>query len=173
MTAAQVRDTAAMAGAGARQVLSFSLGSENYGVDILRVREIRGWSPVTKIPQAPAHVLGVLNLRGSIVPILDLRTRLDLAARFTPLTVIIVLSEFAGKREFGLVADGVSDVVEVSLENLKPAPKLGPSATAECIQGLAIAGERMLILLDADALARELVHRGMDRAAPSGLSSVA
>jgi purine-binding chemotaxis protein CheW len=176
MTAAQVRETAATAGAGARQVLTFSLGEENYGVDILRVQEIRGWSAATKIPQLPAHVLGVLNLRGSIVPIIDLRVRFNLAhAQRTPLTVIIVLSvrSAAGRREFGLVVDGVSDVVDVSPENLKSAPDLGPGAGAEFIQGLAIAGERMLILLNVDELARGLLHPDMDQVALSGLSSVA
>jgi purine-binding chemotaxis protein CheW len=176
MTAAHVRESAARAGAGNRQVLTFSLGAENYGVDILRVQEIRGWSPATKIPQVPAHVLGVLNLRGSIVPIIDLRVRFNLAqAEFTPLTVIIVLSvpSTAGQREFGLVVDGVSDVAEISPENLKDAPNLGPSARAEFIQGLAIAGERMLILLNVDELAHGLVHCDMDQVALSSLSGVA
>ena len=170
MTAAQVGETVAAAGAGTRQVLTFSLGAENYGVDIRRVQEIRGWSPVTKIPEVPAHVLGVLNLRGSIVPIIDLRVRFNVArAEFTPLTVIIVLSlrSAAGEREFGLVADGVSDVIDISPENLKDAPNLGPSASAEFIQGLAITGDRMLILLNADELAHGLVHREMDQGALS------
>ena len=176
MTAAQVRETAATAGAGARQVLTFSLGAENYGVDILRVREIRGWSPATKIPQVPAHVLGVLNLRGSIVPIIDLRVCFNLGrAPLTPSTVIIVLSvrSASGEREFGLVVDGVSDVVDISPENLKSVPNLGPSAGAEFIQGLAVAGEHMLILLDVDELAHGLVHRDMDQVALPSLSSVA
>jgi len=172
MTAAQARDTAAAAGAGSRQVLTFSLGAEHYGVDILRVQEIRGWSPVTRIPQVPPHVLGVLNLRGSIVPIIDLRVRFNLArAEFTPLTVIIVLSVHlpSGEREFGLVVDAVSDVVDIAPENLKDAPSLGSTSAAEFIQGLAIAGEHMLILLDVD----ELVHRDLERVALADLSSVA
>ena len=91
--AAQVAEHKDAAVAGSNQVLTFTLGEETYGVDILRVQEIRGWSPVTRIPQAPAHVLGVLNLRGSIVPIVDLRMRFNLQrAEYTPLTVIIVLS---------------------------------------------------------------------------------
>ena len=86
-------------GSGIRKVLTFSLGGEVYGVDILRVKEIRGWSPVTRIPQSPDSVLGVLNLRGLIVPIIDLRVRFALAAaEFTPLTVIIVLSLATGTR---------------------------------------------------------------------------
>src|SRR5688572_33498154 len=87
------RAEGALASRGSRQVLTFSLGSEVYGVDILRVKEIRGWSPVTRLPQSADSVLGVLNLRGAIVPIIDLRVRFALkAADFTPVTVIIVLS---------------------------------------------------------------------------------
>ena len=100
--------------AAPRQVLTFSVGPEHYGVDILRVQEIRGWSPVTKIPKLPPQVLGVLHLRDSIVPILDLRVKFNLAqAEFTPITVIIVLSVDSadGPREFGLVVDAVRDVV--------------------------------------------------------------
>src|SRR5690606_4135239 len=98
------------AAAGSNQVLTFTLGDEAYGVDILRVQEIRGWTPVTRIPQAPNHVLGVLNLRGSIVPIVDLRMRFNLQhAEYTPLTVIIVLSVQSpvGRRDFGVVVGGV------------------------------------------------------------------
>jgi purine-binding chemotaxis protein CheW len=107
-----------VAASASKQVLTFTLGDETYGVDILRVQEIRGWAPVTRIPQAQAHVLGVLNLRGSIVPIVDLRMRFSLPrAEYTPLTVIIVLSVESpqGRRDFGLVVDGVSDVIDVAL----------------------------------------------------------
>ena len=140
--------------AGSRQVLTFCLGEETYGVDILRVQEIRGWSAVTRIPQSPGHVLGVLNLRGKIVPVVDLRVRFGLErAEFTPLTVIIVLSimTLTGKSEFGLVVDSVSDVVDISVNDLKDAPKLG-EMNADFIQCLATVGDRMLILLDVNAL---------------------
>src|ERR1700738_1369287 len=93
-------------GEESRQILTFVLGNETYGVDILRVQEIRGWSAVTKIPHAPPHVLGVLNLRGSIVPIVDLRMRFALdTAEYTTVTVIIVVSvkSAAGRRDFGVV----------------------------------------------------------------------
>jgi purine-binding chemotaxis protein CheW len=153
--------SAAAARVAPRQVLTFSLGTENYGVDILRIQEIRGWTPVTKIPQVPPHVLGVLNLRGSIVPIVDLRVRFDLAqAEFTPLTVIIVLSVKTanGRREFGLVVDAVSDVVDITAENLKETPSLGNTANVMFIQGLAIVADRMLILLDVD----KLIHSDME-----------
>src|ERR671911_2098948 len=119
------------------QVLTFTLGDETYGVDILRVQEIRGWSPVTRIPQAQPHVLGVLNLRGSIVPIVDLRMRFHLPrAEYTPLTVIIVLSveSAVGRRDFGLVVDGVSDVMDVPTADVKPPPELGEQVTTEFIE---------------------------------------
>lgn len=141
--------------AASRQVLTFCLGAETYGVDILRVQEIRGWSPVTKIPKSPPHVLGVLNLRGSIVPIVDLRVRFSLErAEFTPLTVIIVLSIMTttGRSEFGLVVDSVSDVVDISANDLKETPNLGGRLNSDFIQCLATVAERMLILLDVDAL---------------------
>ena len=102
-------------------------------MDILRVQEIRGWSPVTRIPQAPAHVLGVLNLRGSIVPIVDLRMRFSLQrAEYTPLTVIIVLSVESpqGRRDFGVVVDGVSDVIDVPAGDVKAGAGARPRRSA-------------------------------------------
>lgn len=140
---------------GSNQILTFMLGDETYGVDILRVQEIRGWSPVTRIPQSPPHVLGVLNLRGSIVPIVDLRMRLSLdRAEYTPVTVIIVLSVEAaqGRRDFGVVVDGVSDVIDIQLSEVKQAPDLGAQVNMEFIQGLATVTERMVMLLDIDRL---------------------
>jgi purine-binding chemotaxis protein CheW len=148
-----------------RQVLTFCLSEETYGVDILRVQEIRGWSPVTRIPQSPSHMLGVLNLRGSIVPIIDLRIRFSLErAEFTPLTVIIVLSIMTakGKSEFGLVVDSVSDVVDIGASDLKDAPNLGGRLNADFIQCLATVADRMLILLDVDALVgKDVADAGM------------
>lgn len=138
-----------------RQVLTFDLAAESYGVDILRVQEIRGWSPVTRIPKAPGHILGVLNLRGSIVPIMDLRVRFGLErAEFTPLTVIIVLSveSMGRRREVGLVVDNVSDVVDLSADAMRETPSLGGKLDAEVIDGLATVDERMLILLNVDEL---------------------
>ncbi|MGH8150750.1 MAG: chemotaxis protein CheW [Steroidobacteraceae bacterium] len=142
-------------GSASRQVLTFVLGNETYGVDILRVQEIRGWSVVTKIPQSPPHVLGVLNLRGSIVPIVDLRMRLSLErAEYTAITVIIVLSivSAAARRDFGVVVDGVSDVVDVNDANVRPAPDLGSRAATAFIRGLVPVAERMVVLLDIDRL---------------------
>jgi len=141
--------------AASRQILTFVLGDETYGVDILRVQEIRGWSAVTKIPQAPTHVLGVLNLRGSIVPIVDLRMRFNLErAEYTAVTVIIVLSVVSGsnRRDFGVVVDGVSDVVDVNESEVRPAPDLGSHNSLEYIRGLVPVSERMVVLLDIDRL---------------------
>jgi purine-binding chemotaxis protein CheW len=143
------------AAAGSRQVLTFVLGNETYGVDILRVQEIRGFSAVTRIPHAPAHVLGVLNLRGSIVPIVDLRMRFNLErAEYNAVTVIIVLSvqAAAGRRDFGVVVDGVSDVVDVKRAEVRPAPELGSASATEYILGLVPVAERMVVLLDIDCL---------------------
>ena len=140
---------------GTQQVLTFTLGDETYGVDILRVQEIRGWQPVTRIPQTATHVLGVLNLRGSIVPIVDLRMRFNLQrAEYTAVTVIIVLSveSPSGRRDFGVVVDGVSDVVDVPGASIKPAPDLGGQASTEFIKGLASIGDHMVMLLDIDQL---------------------
>jgi purine-binding chemotaxis protein CheW len=140
---------------GSHQVLTFTLGAETYGVDILRVQEIRGWSPVTRIPQSPRHVLGVLNLRGSIVPIVDMRMRFQLdQAEYTAVTVIIVLSveSASGRRDIGVVVDGVSDVIDIDYAQVKPPPDLGGQVNTEFIQGLAAVSEHMVMLLDIDKL---------------------
>lgn len=137
------------------QVLTFVLGNETYGVDILRVQEIRGWSAVTKIPNSAPHVLGVLNLRGSIVPVVDLRKRFSLEqAEYTAITVIIVLSvrNEAGRRDFGVVVDGVSDVVDVKASEVRPTPDLGCRAATDHIRGLVPVNDRMVVLLDLDRL---------------------
>jgi purine-binding chemotaxis protein CheW len=160
--------SAATGAPGSHQVLTFVLGGETYGVDILRVQEIRGWSAVTKIPHAPSHVLGVLNLRGSIVPIVDLRMRFSLErAEYTAITVIIVLSVLAGaqRRDFGVVVDGVSDVVDVNGAEVKAAPDLGSRSATEHIRGLVQVSERMVVLLDIDRLI------GKDMAAFSSAAS--
>lgn len=145
-----------MSGEGSSsQVLTFTLGSETYGVHILRVQEIRGWSPVTRVPQSPEHVLGVLNLRGCIVPIVDLRMRFRLErAEYTAVTVIIILSvETAiGRRDLGMVVDGVSDVIDIDPADIKPPPDLGNHGNTEFISGLLTMDETMVMLLDIDRL---------------------
>ena len=138
-----------------RQVLTFALGAEIYGVDILRLKEIRGWAPVTRLPHSPPAVLGVLNLRGVVVPIIDLRVRFGMpAAEFTAITVIIVLSlrTTRGDQEFGIVVDKVMDVVDIVPDQVRPTPATGGTVAAEIIEGIVTNDEQMLILLDAERL---------------------
>jgi len=137
------------------QFLTFTLAGEVYGVDILRVQEIKGWSPVTRIPNAPGFIKGVMNLRGTIVPIIDLRLRFNLEeVEYTPTTVVIVLSVRggSGSRTFGIVVDGVSDVITVADEEIRPAPDFGTAVNTEFIDGLATVADEMVMLLDVDRL---------------------
>jgi purine-binding chemotaxis protein CheW len=138
-----------------QQYLTFVLGDENYGVDILRVQEIKGWSPVTHIPNTPKYMRGVLNLRGTIVPIVDLRMRFNMdTVEYTQLTVVIVLSVKAGTRErtLGIVVDGVSDVLTIKEGELKPTPDFGGAISTEYIRGLVTVEDKMVMLLDIDLL---------------------
>lgn len=143
------------------QVLTFHLGDTEYGLGILCVQEIRGWSPVTRLPDAPPQILGVLNLRGAIVPIIDLRLRFGQQnPTLTSLTVIIVLSIGSGaaRRDCGLVVDGVSDVIDLPSDAVRPAPQLRDSPAATYVDGVATVDGRMLILLNLDSLVgRELL----------------
>jgi purine-binding chemotaxis protein CheW len=143
------------AGDAISQFLTFTLGQEEYGVDILRVQEIRGWHQVTRVPNAPAHMLGVLNLRGTIVPIIDMRMRFHLAkVEYTPVTVIIVLSvhSASGDHVFGIVVDSVSDVLDVKASDKKSTPDFGAAVNTDFINGLATVGEHMVMLLDIDKM---------------------
>ncbi len=138
------------------QLLSFTLGDEEYGVDILRVQEIRSWEPVSRIPNVPSYEKGVVNLRGAIVPIVDLRERFELAhSEYTPLTVVVVLQaqNEAGKtRIMGVVVDSVSDVINVDKKSIQSAPNFGTKVSTEFINGLASVNERMVMLLDVEKL---------------------
>ena len=142
-------------GGDASQYLTFMLENEEYGVDILRVQEIKGWDSVTPIPNAPAYVKGVMNLRGTIVPIIDLRQRFGLPrSDYGPTTVVIVLKVTgeSGERTMGVVVDGVSDVYNVGAEQAKPPPDFGSVVDTEFVKGLATVGDKMVILLDIDNL---------------------
>jgi purine-binding chemotaxis protein CheW len=134
-----------------RQVLTFALGAEVYGVDILRLKEIRGWSPVTRLPHSPPAVLGVLNLRGVVVPIIDLRIKFNFAsAEYNETTVVIILT--VATRVVGVVVDGVSDVITLGSQQIKPAPSLGAGAQTGHIIGFGTLDERMRILMDVEKL---------------------
>ncbi|MFC1602032.1 chemotaxis protein CheW [Pseudomonadota bacterium] len=137
------------------QYLTFELAGEDYGVDILRVQEIRGWDVVTRIPNAPPYVKGVLNLRGAIVPIFDLRERFDLPCHeYTKDTVVIVLriNSSGGMRIMGVIVDAVSDVLNAGSDGLTNAPDFGSRIATEFIAGLVSAGDKMVMLLDVDKL---------------------
>jgi purine-binding chemotaxis protein CheW len=131
------------------------LAGEEYGVDILRVQEIKGWDRATRIPQMPDYVLGVINLRGAVVPILDLRRRFDLdTVPFGPTTVVIVLraSGPRGERTVGIVVDAVSEVYDVDDGDMKRPPDVCGNVDTVFVRSLATVEDKMLILLDVDRL---------------------
>ena len=136
---------------GAREYLTFRLDQEEYGIDILRVQEIRGYEQPTRIANAPAFIKGVVNLRGTIVPIVDMRLKFNCAqADYNSFTVVIILN--LRDRVVGIVVDSVSDVMELSAENIRSAPDVESAIDNGCILGLGSVGERMLILLDIEKL---------------------
>lgn len=148
---------------GDRQFLTFMLAGEEYGVDILRVQEIKGWEAVTPIPNTPDYIRGVMNLRGTIVPIIDMRRRFNLeAVEYGPITVVIVLkvnkSDSDGFRIMGIVVDTVSDVCNVHEDSIKPAPDFGSVVDVDFVQGLVTMDNSMKIILNIDRLlnSREL-----------------
>jgi purine-binding chemotaxis protein CheW len=131
----------------AREVLVFLLDEEEYGVDILTVQEIRGYENVTSVPGVPAHVKGVMDLRGVIVPVVDLRVRFGRAdPGYDALTVVIIL-ELPG-RVVGMVVDGVSDVVQLQAHEIKPAPEVGSTLGGSFLREVAVKDGRMLLLAD-------------------------
>jgi len=137
------------------QFLTFQLAGEAYGVEILKVQEIRGWEAVRLIPNTPAFVKGVLNLRGSVVPIIDLRERFSLEHfDYSPKTVVIVLCVEHGANQFvmGIVADAVSDVLDINLEDIKKAPNFGSKIDTRYMRGMHVYKKKMIMLLDVDKL---------------------
>lgn len=133
----------------ATEVLSFRLGGEEYALSILKVQEIRGYDAVTRIASAPEYLKGVVNLRGIIVPIVDMRIKFKVGEpTYDAFTVVIVLN--INGHTIGMVVDSVSDVVTMTPDQIKPAPDLGAGVSGEYLQGLGTVGERMLILLDID-----------------------
>lgn len=137
------------------QYLTFIMADEEYGVDILSVQEIRGWDSATSIPNAPDYVKGVINLRGTIVPIIDLRRRFGLEpTELTAITVVIVLRVETnnGGRVMGIVVDAVSDVYTISGDDMKAPPDLGESVNTSYIKGISNVDGKMVVLLDIDRL---------------------
>ena len=155
--AAQVAAGAAKPAIGAttgqHEFLSFTLGQEEYGIDILKVQEIRSYEQPTTIANAPAFIKGVVNLRGIIVPIVDMCLKFNLdEAQYNEMTVVIVLN-VAG-RVVGMVVDGVSDVVQLAADQIRPAPDFSSSFDIKYITGLGTVDEQMLILVDIEKLMR-------------------
>lgn len=142
---------AAASAASAGEFLTFTLGSEEYGVDILKVQEIRGYDAVTKIANAPEFIKGVVNLRGIIVPIVDMRIKFKLGdVEYNQFTVVIILN--VAERVVGMVVDSVSDVIMLSADNIKPAPDFSAQFDVGYLIGLGTVDERMLILMDIERL---------------------
>ncbi len=153
------------------QYLTFMLAGEEYGVDILRVQEIKGWDTVTKIPNTPEYVKGVINIRGTIVPIIDLRQRFGLETKaYGPTTVVIVLRVVGntGDRTMGIVVDAVSDVYNIGEGEEKPAPDFGSEIDTEYVKGLATVDDKMVILLDIDRLINNGILAQIEETAEKG-----
>jgi purine-binding chemotaxis protein CheW len=136
------------------QYLTFTLGEEHYGVDILRVQEIKGYTAVTRIPNTPEYIRGVLNLRGTIVPIIDLRTKFGMekveATMFTVIVVVVVRD-----RVMGIVVDAVSDVLNIAVKDVQPPPEFGSKVDTSFIRSIAKAGDKLITLLDIDRVLTE------------------
>ena len=147
------------------EYLAFTLGAEEYGIDILKVQEIRGYEAVTRIANAPEFIKGVINLRGIIIPVVDMRIKFKLGTpTYDQFTVVIILN--IGGRIMGMVVDSVSDVMTLMPEQIKPAPEMGGSSfNGEYLMGLGTLDERMLILIDIDRLMSSPEMGLMDRMA--------
>ena len=141
---------------GANQFLTFMLGEEEYGVDILNVQEIRSWESATSIPNTPEYVLGVINLRGLVVPIVDLRKRFAMSrAEFGPTTIIVIvklLDKANTSKTIGMVVDEVSDVYNIPGDEIGEMPDFGSVVGTEFIKGVATVNEKMVIILNIDSL---------------------
>lgn len=136
---------------GAQEYLTFTLGKEEYAMDILKVQEIRGYDSVTRIANSPDFMKGVINLRGVIVPIIDMRIKFNLGdVIYDEFTVVIIINVLG--RVIGMVVDGVSDVVTLPSNQIKPAPEFGSGINSEYITGIGTSGEQMLILTDIERL---------------------
>ena len=141
-----------------RELLTFTLGSEEYGIDILKVQEIRGYDAVTTIANSPEFIKGVINLRGIIVPIVDMRIKFSLGnVTYNNLTVVIILN--VANRVVGMVVDGVSDVIALTPEQIKAAPEFSSSLDMEYITGVGTVDDRMIIVVDIEKL---MTSRDMD-----------
>ena len=139
----------------AKQFLTFVLDGEEYGVEILRVQEIKGWEGVTRVPHTPHSLLGVTNLRGTVVPVIDLRARFGMPrVEFSSANVVIVFRVAFGRSEktVGIVVDGVSEVYDFRAGDIRPPPEVKANVDPSLIAGLGTTGDKMVLLLDIDRL---------------------
>ena len=144
------------------EYLTFTLGNEEYGIDILKVQEIRGYDTVTHIANAPEFIKGVINLRGVIVPIVDMRIKFKVGVpTYNEFTVVIIMNVLG--RVIGMVVDGVSDVVALSPEQIKSAPEMGAAMDTDYITGLGTLNDQMLILVDIEKLMSSEEMQVMDQ----------
>jgi len=146
--------------AAAAQYLTFVCAGEEYGIEILRVQEIKGWEGVTRVPYTPHYLLGVMNLRGVIVPVIDLRTRFALAPRVPDSSTVVIVVRVHGARgekTAGIVVDAVSEVHDVADEDVKAAPELGSVTDEACVRGLTHVDGKTVMLLDIDKLVNSCI----------------
>jgi purine-binding chemotaxis protein CheW len=150
-----------IAAADLSQLISFAIGDEQYGVDIMAVREIKGWSQITHLPRQPDYMRGVLNLRGVMVPIIDLRCRFGQGmTEATPLHIVIVVQ--IGTRHVGILADRVLDIVSFNCSQMQPVPRVAETSRADFLSGLVTIETGMIALLDLDHLLSVSVNEGAD-----------
>ena len=153
-------DAVASVNTSEHQYLTFMLAEEEYGVDILTVQELRGWQETTPIPNTPDYVLGVINLRGVVIPIVDLRNRFGLEHKaYGPTTVVIIVKVMANGKErvLGIVVDAVSEVYDIRNEDTQPPPDMDGAISVDYVTGLATMEKKMVILLDIN----RLIHEGI------------
>ncbi|HTU65721.1 MAG TPA: chemotaxis protein CheW [Steroidobacteraceae bacterium] len=143
------------------QYLTFVCAGEEYGVAILCVQEIKGWDGVTRVPYTPPYLLGVMNLRGVIVPVIDLRRRFGLPTRVPDSSTVVIVVRVhtgAGEKTAGIVVDAVSEVYSVAPDGIKPTPELGTTTDAACVRGLTSVDGKMVMLLDIDRLVASCIE---------------
>jgi purine-binding chemotaxis protein CheW len=138
------------------QFVTFRSGDQEFGADIMAIREIRGWTPTTPLPHSPNYVRGVINLRGIVLPIVDLKARLGYSATETNAKNVIVVVK-CGSRTIGLLVDAVSDILTTTAAEIQPAPDIARDETCQFINGIAVLGDRMVTILDMDVLTASLV----------------
>ncbi|MBB3692313.1 MULTISPECIES: chemotaxis protein CheW [Sphingomonas] len=134
-----------------RQLITFQLGDQHLGVDIMAIREIRAWSPATPLPNVPSHVRGVVNLRGVVLPVLDLRHRLGWGVTDPTARHVIIVVRI-GEQLQGIIVDAVNDIVTVQTEDMQPLPDMGDAAAAQFLDGLATIDQRLILVLALERL---------------------